>query len=403
MTETWIVLLLLSGLIQAVERPAQPHLLWTRTLQDSGNVVATAWSSTASCLAVATDQIVHVLDRSGEHLWKWNFHNTNRLIRVGPSSLAVSPACDRVILAGRTEYKYVWAGDRRGRRTFFKTKGTPLSARFDVHGNTVAIVTGAPAGYLLSPQLKVWWSGPLDQFPIRWLSQAVDSGSGSATEFTREDVEALFDAMPWGYGVFDSVSDDGQWRAVWNVPFRGAGNGSVELWGPGAGGYRRRHERSTDGRQPRWVKAMGCPFAELSTDGRFVVVTGDPDHPQAEKVGDSAACDAGELSTYVFDQDGKTVLTWRHDQHREELRAAVLAQTGQQLKLQESPAWDVPLTQGEIDALPETRRHLAYSPDRQLLLVGHDRELRLYRTPGPESIKEKLSAEAVHDRAPRSR
>jgi hypothetical protein len=380
MIKSGIVLLLLSCPIQGLGRPPQPQLMWTRTLQDSGDVVGTAWSPTASCVAVATPTTVHVIDRTGEHLWEWNFHNTNRLIRVGPFSIAVSPTCDAVLLTGGVEYKYVWAGDRHGRRTFFKTAGTPLAAKFDLHGNNVAIVTGAAVGYLLSPHLNVRWSGTLDQLPVRWPSQVVDPRSTRAAEFTKEDVETLFSALLWGYGVSDSVSDDGEWRAVWNVPFRGAGNGSVELWGPKAGGYRRRFERSGDRGQPRWTKAMGCSYGELTADGRFVIVTGDPDHPQAAQIGDSPACDAGDLSTYVFDREGNTVLTWGHDQERDELPAAVLARTGQHLELRESVAWDVPLTPDEA-ASPNPDRSLTYSPGRKFLLVVQDHELRLYKAP----------------------
>ena len=98
---------------------------------------------------------------------------------------------------------------------------------------------------------------------------------------------------------------------------------------------------------------MGCSYGELTADGKFVVVTGDPDHPNAANVGDSPACDAGDVSTYVFDRDGNTVLTWRHDQNRAGLRAAVLTRTGQRLNLQESVGWDVQLTPAEAASLPD--------------------------------------------------
>jgi hypothetical protein len=176
MIKRLVVLLLLSGLLQTPEKPAQPHLVWTRALADSETVVVTAWSPTASCVAAATDKSVHVIDVSGEHLWQWNFHETNRLIQVGRfSSMALSPTCDAVLVTGGVEYKYVWAGDRRGRRTFFKTAGTPLAVKFDLHGKNVAVVTGAAVGYLLSRRLSVRWSGKLAELPVRWPSQLLDS------------------------------------------------------------------------------------------------------------------------------------------------------------------------------------------------------------------------------------
>ena len=176
MIKRLVVLLLLSALLQTPEKPAQPHLVWTRALADSETVVVTAWSPTASCVAAATDKSVHVIDVSGEHLWQWNFHETNRLIQVGRfSSIALSPTCDAVLVAGGVEYKYVWAGDRRGRRTFFKTAGTPPAVKFDLHGKNVAVVTGAAVGYLLSRRLSDRWSGKLAELPVRWPSQLLDS------------------------------------------------------------------------------------------------------------------------------------------------------------------------------------------------------------------------------------
>lgn len=266
-------------------------------MEDARNIVLTAWSPIASCVAVATDTTVHVIDISGQPLWKWNFHETNRLIHVTPfgGSLAVSPTCDAVVLGGRTDYKYVWTANRRGRHTFFETVGTPLSVKFSLRGDTIAIVTGASLGYLLSPRLDVRWRGKLGDLPVRWPAQVVDKtrSQSHAMEFTRDDVEALFGAMMWGYSVWDSVSDDGQWRVVVNGQERGPRTTSIELWGPGAGGYRGRHRIADDPSQPRWIKPMGCPGGELTRDGAFVIATGDPDHPDAYHVGDGSVPSSG--------------------------------------------------------------------------------------------------------------
>src|SRR5262249_44685560 len=147
------------------------------------------------------------------------------------------------------------------------------------------------------------WSGRLRELPVRWPSQLpVDAKD---VEFAREDVETLFGALHWGRDVSDRVSDDGQWRAVWNGPFGDPAIGSIELWGPGAGGYRGRYAAIGDRSRPRWTKPMGCPDGELTRDGAFVFATGDPGHPKAAQPGDSPACDSGQLSTYVFDRNGR--------------------------------------------------------------------------------------------------
>lgn len=375
-------LLLSLGLGSVAARAQEPRLAWTLRLEDPGEIVAAAWSPTASCVVVGTQTSVHVIDVSGRRLWGWNFHATNRWIRLDPfTSIAVSPRCDAVVLGGSAAYKYVWTADRHGRRGFFGTVGTPLSARFDLRGDAIAVVTGASLGYLLSPRLAVRWAGELGALPVRWPSQSPEPPGAGSVDFSREDVEALFGALVWGYGVSDGVSDDGEWRAVWTAPFRGSGTGTIELWGPGAGGYRGRYARAVDRSQPRWSKPMGCPSGELTRDGAFVVATGDPDHPDAENVGDSRACDSGELSTYVFDRDGNTVLTWPHDQDPGAMPAAVFERTGRRIEVPGTPAWDAPLTAAEASSAPDARRRLAYGPGRRLLLVGRGRELRVYRAP----------------------
>src|SRR5215203_1033584 len=87
----------------------------------------------------------------------------------------------------------------------------------------------------------------------------------------------------------------------------------------------------------RWAKAMGCPEAEITLDGAFVIVTGDPNHAMYGPSG-AESCDEN-LSTYVFDRDGRTVLVWPSDRSRGDLADTVLAQTGVRLMLQDRGYW----------------------------------------------------------------
>jgi hypothetical protein len=375
------LLLLATTATAAVSQTTSVTPAWTLTLDDPGDIVLSAWSSAANCVAVATNRTVHVFDSSGRPLWAWNYHETNRLIRPAKfhPGLAVSPTCDTVALAGETEYKFVWTAHRGGRHAFLKTIGTPWVVKFDLRGDSIAVSTAASFGYLLSPDLDVRWSGKLADLPVRWPSQAAVASSSRFAEFLREDAEALFDVPPWGQGASDSVSDDGQWRAVWSEPYRGPGTAQLMLMGPGSDGYRGR-SASIERGQVRWTKAMGCPDAEVTLDGAFVVATGDPNHPEYGPTG-TPPCDGTPLPTYVFDRSGKTVLIWPPDGNRDELSEAVFARTGSQLKLRTHSSWDVPLTPEEVRTLPDTRRRLAYSPDQKMLLVTRERELRLYRAP----------------------
>ena len=125
---------------------------------------------------------------------------------------------------------------------------------------------------------------------------------------------------------------------------------------------------------------MGCPSGELTRDGAFVIATGDPDHPNAFNVGDSAACDTGNLSTYVFDRDGNTVLTWPHGGDEEEMSAAVFRRTGQRLVFPELvPPWEVSLEADEAN--PSTQWKRRFSPNGKMLLMSRGHEVRLYRAP----------------------
>jgi len=129
---------------------------------------------------------------------------------------------------------------------------------------------------------------------------------------------------------------------------------------------------------------MGCPDGTLSSDGQFVVVQGDPEHPDAGRTAERPLCDA--VSTYVFDRDGRLVLTWPPQRSLDELPAAIQARSGRPFigTLPDSTTvertWSAPLSPREIASLPENRVS-AYSPDGSRQLVASDKELRLYRAP----------------------
>jgi len=211
----------------------------------------------------------------------------------------------------------------------------------------------------------------------------VDPGGTQAIDFSQEDIEALFRVL--FLGSRDDVSDDGQWRVAWSSPFFRGSQNIIELWGPQAGGYRGRYGTPGDRRRPRWVKRMGCPSAAITRDGSYVVVTGDPDHPDAYNLGDSPACDAsletpGDVPTFVFDQDGNTVLTWPHGLNDGGMSEAVFSRTGKRLSFRDrSRSWDVSREADETS--PETHRWRSYSPDGKMVLASRGHELRLYRAP----------------------
>jgi hypothetical protein len=209
---TPILLLLASVTTAAGQTIQQGQQAWTLTLDDPADIVVSVWSPTATCVAVASGTTVHVIDRAGRPLWKWNFRQTNRLIRVTDLTytLAVSPGCDAVAVGGSSAYKYIWTANRRGRPAFFKTAGTPLAVKFSLHGDVLAVSTGARVGYLLSPQLAVRWSGNLGDLPVKWPSQVLETTAASRAEFTREDIQQLFDVAWGGLGHRDSLSEDGQ-------------------------------------------------------------------------------------------------------------------------------------------------------------------------------------------------
>jgi hypothetical protein len=358
--------LLLAAMVGPTNQAQQTEPVWVLTLDDPEPAVIAAWSPTGTCVAVATDTTVHVIDRAGRPLWTWHFHETTPFLhpRHYPGVFAVSPACDVVAIGGSSDYKYLWTADRRGRHAFLKTAGTPYYGAFSLQGDSLAVTTSAPFGYVLSPHLDVRWSGLLSDLPVKWPGQVTDPAEGAEPEFLRQDVQDLLEVL-WGFGHSDSVSDDGQWRAVASRRFRGSpNNATVEMWGPGAGGYRGRFSADRN-RQPRWSKDIGCPAATITRDGRFVLVTGVPGQPQYDPDGNDPDCDsAPDTPTYVFDREGNMVLTWPYGRNQNEMSQAVLARTGRSLAF---PTWRPTPT--------------LTSPDGRMALTIQGHELQLYRAP----------------------
>jgi hypothetical protein len=365
-------------------QPPQP--VWALTLDDPGNIVVSTWSPTATCVAVATATTVYVIDGGGRLLWSWNFRRTNRLIRVTyPYTFAVSGACDTIAVGGSSAYKYIWTANRSGRERFFNTIGTPIAVAFGLRDESLAVSTGASVGYLFSPQLTVRWSGHLGDLPAKWPSQVLNTTGLTPVDFTTEDVEEIF-SLFWGLGNADSISDDGQWRVSYVYPIRGyLGSGTVDLFGPEAEGYRGRFNGERN-REPRWRKLIGCPSATITRDGMFVVVSGDVNNPPPYVVGADLgkSVDCENLSTFVFDRQGATVLVVPDSQsgNDREISAAFFARTGLRLELPVSRgtrAWDVPTLAEEFS--PRERFQRTMSPDGGMLLLTRDREVRMYRVP----------------------
>lgn len=307
---------------------------WSRLPVDGGVIVATRWPLLERCQAAATKTSLYVADPSGSLLWQWRFRDTNRFIHVtNQSTVALSPDCQHAVLAGNVDYKYVWAVDRDGRARVLRTIGTPLFATFSLDGMTVAVVTGARRGYLLAPMLTVKWSGDTSHIPVRWPSQVGGVGGEGGATFARAQVEQLLGARMWGWGVDDDVSNDGQWRVVTQQEPRGPGPGSVDFFGPHADGFHGRLLAKT----PRWSHAVGCPSAEVSADGEFVIVTGDFKNPNNQ-------CETDTVATIVFDREGAVVASLQMPhatgtdysrQERDELVAAVVMGAGKPLRLKE--------------------------------------------------------------------
>ena len=374
-------MLLLATMATPASQTQQTEPVWVLTLEDPEPVAIAAWSPTGTCVAVATDTTVQVIDRAGRPLWTWHVHETSPFLHPRHDALsvfAVSPACDVVAIGGRSDYKYLWTADRRGRYVFLKTVGTPFYAAFSLHGDNLAVTTSGPFAYVLSPHLDVRWSGTIGDLPVKWPGQVTDAAEHPAADFLRQDVEQLFGVL-WGFGYGDSVSDDGQWRAASSVPWRGStGVGVLELWGPGAHGYNDRFNKGY--RQPRWTKRMGCAAGTITRDGMFVIASGDPDHPEYTE--GHAPCELDEPPIYVFDRDGNTVLTWPAGGNQDDMSRAVQARTGRPLAFRTwGPSTSMHLS---LDLPPEPMTQPAptlTSPDGAMGLTIQGHELRLYRQP----------------------
>ncbi len=70
-----VLLLLATTATAAVSQTPSVTPAWTLTLDAPGDIVLSAWSSAANCVAVATNKTVHVFDSSGRPLWAWNYQS----------------------------------------------------------------------------------------------------------------------------------------------------------------------------------------------------------------------------------------------------------------------------------------------------------------------------------------
>jgi hypothetical protein len=333
-----------------------------------GEVVRAAWSTSGSCVALATGTEVHVADVTGRVLWRWRFREMGRFMR--PELLAASASCDTVAVGGDSSYRFVWLANRSGQRFAMKTVGTPKALAFALDGEALAVSTAAPRGYLVDASMTVRWSGRLGAFPLRWPTAA--STAAMAT-LHRADVEALLAPLS-SRDAGDEVSDDGEWRVASHMSYEGPPDerGRVEFWGPGAGGFRARW--GSAGR-PRWSVAMGCASAELSSDTRFVVVHVHRSNPQWAPTG-SECLNADALSTYVFDRDGRLRLTVPAGTSEAAAAEAVARVTGEKRADHADEAWDVNLGTS-LDA--KTVR--LWSRDSRWLLIGAGSHVRIYQRP----------------------
>lgn len=177
----------------------------------------------------------------------------------------------------------------------------------------------------------------------------------------------------------ETVSDDGSWRVVAYQALDTVS--TVEFFGPRANGYHGKHTPS----QARWTKPLGCAQATLSTDGEFVLASGDLEHPENGIHTSGLAC-FSDLPSFVYGRDGRLVLRWPANGDPAELAAAVLARTGKPLRLppvRDPLLWGAPDQPGERTdtRIPNSPRQ--HSPDGQLQVTAYRGTLRLYRAPEP--------------------
>src|SRR5689334_3715703 len=225
---------LVAGAVLGAASPSHAQdarFVWSRLALDGKVIVTTRRSPLPErCQAAATETTLYVADWSGSLLWQWAFRDHNRFIHVTQQSgVALSPDCRHAILTGNVAYKYVWAVDRDGRTRVRRTIGTPLFAAFSIDGATVAVVTAAQRGYLLDSMLALKWTGDTASIPVRWPSQVGGVAGNAGVTFYRAEVDRLLGALLWGYGVDDDVSEDGQWRVVFQLGPRAPGPGSVRF------------------------------------------------------------------------------------------------------------------------------------------------------------------------------
>jgi hypothetical protein len=201
---------------------------WTKSYP-AGYPLA-AISENGRCAAVAGNAAVEVIDSLGNLIWRWDYGRANRFIQAG--SLALSPTCNAVALAGTPSYRYTWLADKRGGRTSVATTGTPGSLSFDHKGELVAVATGAGELLLVTKDGVVKWKrdvswAPAPYYPGRGRGglafSADDTAILGSSGVVKVDGTVVWTGGDWGM----DAARDLRTFVTWWVPNHGSEIGNV--------------------------------------------------------------------------------------------------------------------------------------------------------------------------------
>ena len=150
---------------QETTPPRQLDAAWTKAYPNPEfprlRPMSVTISENGRCAAVAANGTLEVINSTGRTTWRWDYGQINRFIT--PGTLAISPFCDAIAMAGNSGYKYTWVADRQGHSAYVRTASTPLAVTFDHEGKFVAIGTGGEDVLLITRRGKLKWKRTLEQ------------------------------------------------------------------------------------------------------------------------------------------------------------------------------------------------------------------------------------------------
>jgi len=132
-----------------------PRLIWRQPLAGEARLPLVISPDEHYAVALTDKELALLETQTGKLLWQQNFTTINRWMRK-VEAVAVAPDARWLAIAGSTDYRYVWALDKQGRRKWHvPLKSTPQALAISNCGDRLAIGTAGGTISIVNDQGKL--------------------------------------------------------------------------------------------------------------------------------------------------------------------------------------------------------------------------------------------------------